>query len=177
MRVAVVGAGVSGLARSGGARVTVYEKEDYLGGHARTVAVEDADAGTVQLDLGFMVFNRMEDIFWEQLWRKRGCPRELYPDESSKDVTVSPELHVPNCDCGRPADVFQSRHPEFRTQRLVASTHAVVLMPMRGAFSFSGSMVQTSLTPDTSFSTIGEEGDIHESTSSGGFHLPLTPLQ
>ena len=66
MRVAVVGAGVSGLAaahelaRSGGARVTVYEKEDYLGGHARTVAVEDADAaGTVQLDLGFMVFNRV----------------------------------------------------------------------------------------------------------------------
>ena len=24
----------------------------------------------------------------------------------------------------------------------------------------------------TSFSTIGGEGDIHESTSSGGFHLP-----
>ena len=46
---------------------------------------------------------------------------------------------------------------------------------MRGAFSFSGSMVQTSLTLGTSFSTIGGEGDIHESTSSGGFHLPLTP--
>ena len=65
MRVAVVGAGVSGLAaahelaRSGGALVTVYEKEDSLGGHARTVAVEDAAAGTVHLDLGFMVFNRV----------------------------------------------------------------------------------------------------------------------
>ena len=46
---------------------------------------------------------------------------------------------------------------------------------MRGAFSFSGSTVQTSLTPGTSFSTIGGEGDIHESTSSGGFHLHLTP--
>ncbi|GJN04021.1 hypothetical protein PR202_ga21528 [Eleusine coracana subsp. coracana] len=63
MRVAVVGAGVSGLAaahelaRSGDARVTVYEKEDYLGGHARTVAV-DAGGGAVHLDLGFMVFNR-----------------------------------------------------------------------------------------------------------------------
>jgi cyclopropane-fatty-acyl-phospholipid synthase len=34
------------LARSGGARVTVYEKENYLGGHARTMAVEDA-AGTL----------------------------------------------------------------------------------------------------------------------------------
>ncbi|TVU05041.1 hypothetical protein EJB05_48189 [Eragrostis curvula] len=64
MRVAVVGAGVSGLAaahelaRSGNARVTVYEKEDYLGGHARTVAVDDGAGGTVHLDLGFMVFNR-----------------------------------------------------------------------------------------------------------------------
>jgi phytoene dehydrogenase-like protein len=67
MRVAVVGAGVSGLAAAhelalGGARVTVYEKEDCLGGHARTVAVEDAAAGTVHLDLGFMVFNRVRTI-------------------------------------------------------------------------------------------------------------------
>jgi cyclopropane-fatty-acyl-phospholipid synthase len=67
MRVAVVGAGVSGLAaahelaRSGGVRVAVYEKEDCLGGHARTVAVDDDAAGdtVVHLDLGFMVFNRV----------------------------------------------------------------------------------------------------------------------
>ncbi|GJN15699.1 hypothetical protein PR202_gb02635 [Eleusine coracana subsp. coracana] len=64
MRVAVVGAGVSGLAaahelaRSGDVRVTVYEKEDYLGGHARTVAVDAGGGGAVHLDLGFMVFNR-----------------------------------------------------------------------------------------------------------------------
>ena len=46
---------------------------------------------------------------------------------------------------------------------------------MRGAFSFSGSAVQTSLTLGTSFSTIGVEGDIHVSTSSGGFHPPNPP--
>ena len=46
---------------------------------------------------------------------------------------------------------------------------------MGGAFSFSGSTVQRSLTLGTSFSTIGVEGDIHVSTSSSGFHLPLTP--
>jgi len=54
----------------------------------------------------------MEDMFREQLWRKRGRPRELYPDESSKDAPVPPDLPVPNCDYGRPADVFQSRYPD-----------------------------------------------------------------
>lgn len=61
-RVAVVGSGVSGLVSAymlveGGAEVVLYEKEDYLGGHAKTVTVD----GT-QLDLGFMVFNRVSHI-------------------------------------------------------------------------------------------------------------------
>ncbi|GJN40790.1 hypothetical protein PR202_gn00092 [Eleusine coracana subsp. coracana] len=62
MRVAVVGAGLSGLAaahelaRSGCADVTLYEKENYLGGQAKTVAVDDG--GTGNIDLGLMVFNR-----------------------------------------------------------------------------------------------------------------------
>ncbi|XP_066381092.1 uncharacterized protein [Miscanthus floridulus] len=60
----------------------------------------------------------------------------------------------------------------IQTQRRVASTHAVVLMTMRGAFSFSGSTIQTCLILGTSFSTIGLEKDIHVSTSSGGFHPP-----
>ncbi|XP_057733264.1 uncharacterized protein LOC130948525 isoform X1 [Arachis stenosperma] len=57
MRVAVVGGGISGLASAyalakEGVNVTVYEKEDYLGGHAKTVNVDGID-----LDLGFMLFN------------------------------------------------------------------------------------------------------------------------
>ena len=59
---------------------------------------------------------QMEDMFREQLWRKRGRPRELYPDESIKDASVPPELSIPNCDCGRPADVFQSRHVDTATR-------------------------------------------------------------
>ncbi|KAL0456951.1 UNVERIFIED_CONTAM: Tuberculostearic acid methyltransferase UfaA1 [Sesamum latifolium] len=59
MRVAVVGAGVSGLTAAyilakDGAEVVIYEKEDTLGGQAKTVTVN----GT-PLDLGFMVFSRM----------------------------------------------------------------------------------------------------------------------
>jgi predicted NAD/FAD-binding protein len=68
MRVAVVGGGLSGLvaahelARSGGVRVTVYEKEDYLGG-AKTVAVDGGAAGGhVVVDLGLMVFNPVRNM-------------------------------------------------------------------------------------------------------------------
>ncbi|KAI4368428.1 hypothetical protein MLD38_016985 [Melastoma candidum] len=58
-RVAVVGAGVSGLVAayelaSAGVEVSLFEQEDYLGGHARTVTLDG-----VELDLGFMVFNRV----------------------------------------------------------------------------------------------------------------------
>ena len=42
---------------------------------------------------------------------KTGCPRELYPDASSKDAPVPPDLPIPNCDCGFPAHIFQSKHP------------------------------------------------------------------
>jgi hypothetical protein len=46
------------------------------------------------------------------LWRKQGHPRELYPDASTKDAPVSPDLPVPNYDCGCATEVFQSRHPD-----------------------------------------------------------------
>ncbi|MED6194134.1 hypothetical protein PIB30_025690 [Stylosanthes scabra] len=57
MRVAVVGGGITGLVSAytlakHGVSVTLYEKEDYLGGHAKTVNVEG-----LELDLGFMVIN------------------------------------------------------------------------------------------------------------------------
>eukprot|EP01018_Ginkgo_biloba_P030445 Gb_22956 [translate_table: standard] len=59
MRVAVVGAGVSGLVAAytlarAGVHVVLYEKEDYLGGHAHTLCVDGID-----IDLGFMVCNRV----------------------------------------------------------------------------------------------------------------------
>jgi hypothetical protein len=44
--------------------------------------------------------------------KKRGRPRELYDHASSVDGPVSPDLPIPNCDCGVPAHVFQSKHPE-----------------------------------------------------------------
>lgn len=61
MRVAVIGAGVAGLVASHRLSkdhaVTLFEAEDYLGGHTCTVDVT-AEGKTCPADTGFMVFNR-----------------------------------------------------------------------------------------------------------------------
>lgn len=60
MKVAVIGSGISGLgsayvlANQGVEELVLYEKEESLGGHAKTVRFDGVD-----LDLGFMVFNRV----------------------------------------------------------------------------------------------------------------------
>ncbi|PRQ36739.1 putative cyclopropane-fatty-acyl-phospholipid synthase [Rosa chinensis] len=59
MKVAVIGSGISGLVSAyvlakEGVEVVLYEKKDYLGGHARTITYDGVD-----LDLGLMVFNHV----------------------------------------------------------------------------------------------------------------------
>jgi predicted NAD/FAD-binding protein/DUF1365 family protein len=69
-RVAVVGAGVSGLtaayllART--SAVTVYESESRLGGHAHTHDIDDPSGRTLAVDTGFIVHN---DRTYPQLLR------------------------------------------------------------------------------------------------------------
>ncbi|XP_020093172.1 uncharacterized protein LOC109713480 [Ananas comosus] len=75
-RVAVVGAGISGMAAAyalakAGAEVVVYEKEDFLGGHAKTVAVDSVD-----VDLGFMLFNRVTYPNMMELFESLGVEME-----------------------------------------------------------------------------------------------------
>lgn len=60
MKIAVIGAGISGM---GAAYllaphhdITVYEKNNYIGGHSRTINVADK-ASTTPVDTGFIVFN------------------------------------------------------------------------------------------------------------------------
>ena len=48
----------------------------------------------------------MQEMYQEEFWRKRGRPRELYPDASSKDAPVLSDLPVPNYDCGFPEPYF-----------------------------------------------------------------------
>ena len=59
-RIAVVGAGISGLASawllSHDYQVTLFEAGSYLGGHTNTVDVE-LEGKTHPVDTGFLVFN------------------------------------------------------------------------------------------------------------------------
>ncbi|CAK7327300.1 unnamed protein product [Dovyalis caffra] len=77
MRVAVVGAGISGLVSAyvlakAGVEVVLYEKEEYLGGHAKTVSFDGVD-----LDLGFMVFNRVTYPNMMEFFESLGIDMEL----------------------------------------------------------------------------------------------------
>jgi predicted NAD/FAD-binding protein len=60
LRIAVVGTGISGLAAawllSRRHKVTVYEKDDRVGGHTNTVTL-DRPSGPVNVDTGFIVYN------------------------------------------------------------------------------------------------------------------------
>lgn len=60
MRIAIIGAGISGLSAAYALKdahdVTLFEKEPRLGGHANTLTV-DYDGARIPVDTGFMVFN------------------------------------------------------------------------------------------------------------------------
>jgi len=62
MKIAVVGAGISGLSAayylSKKHKVDLFEKENQFGGHANTLKVSYANNKKIDVDIGFMVFNK-----------------------------------------------------------------------------------------------------------------------
>ena len=67
----------------------------------------------------------MQEMYREEFWRKRGRPRELYPDASSKDAPVPPDLLSQTVTVVSQPMFFNQN---IRTQPRVASTHVVGLM-------------------------------------------------
>ncbi|KAG5378543.1 hypothetical protein IGI04_026385 [Brassica rapa subsp. trilocularis] len=78
MKVAVIGSGISGLgsayvlATQGVEELVLYEKEESLGGHAKTVRCDGVD-----LDLGFMVFNRVTYPNMMEFFENLGVDMEI----------------------------------------------------------------------------------------------------
>lgn len=82
-RIAVVGAGISGLSAawllSRRHKVTLYEADNRLGGHANTIDVETPD-GMVAVDTGFIVYNEVNYPDLTALFRHLGvatAPTEM----------------------------------------------------------------------------------------------------
>jgi uncharacterized protein len=88
MRIAVVGAGVSGLVVAHllhrDHQVTVFEAADYAGGHTNTVRVDTADE-TLYVDSGFIVFNDRNYPSFERLLQRLGV--EWQPSVMSFSVS------------------------------------------------------------------------------------------
>lgn len=79
MKIAIIGTGISGL---GAAYImhphhdiTVYEKNNYIGGHSRTIDVK-TPAGSVPVDTGFIVFNHRNYPHLTALFEKAGVKTE-----------------------------------------------------------------------------------------------------
>lgn len=72
-RIAIIGSGVSGMSAawmlSRKHKVVLFEAEDRTGGHVCTVPVEDPN-GTLQVDVGFIVFNDRTYPHFQQLLKQ-----------------------------------------------------------------------------------------------------------
>ncbi|NDF12493.1 MAG: FAD-dependent oxidoreductase [Proteobacteria bacterium] len=79
MKLAVVGSGIAGMGAAWLLRrkydVTVYEKNDYIGGHSRTIQV-NYDNKPISVDTGFIVFNHKNYPNLTQLFKHLGVAVE-----------------------------------------------------------------------------------------------------
>lgn len=79
MKIAIIGAGISGLGAAwllrGQHDITVFDKNDYIGGHSRTIDIVTQD-GITPVDTGFIVFNDWNYPNITALFDRIGVPYE-----------------------------------------------------------------------------------------------------
>jgi len=77
MKIAVIGTGISGMSAAyllaPQHDVTVYEKNDYIGGHSRTITLPKTGAD-IAVDTGFIVFNHLNYPLLTGLFAHLGVP-------------------------------------------------------------------------------------------------------
>jgi predicted NAD/FAD-binding protein len=90
MRIAIIGSGIAGLSAAWllnrRHQVTLYERNDYFGGHTNTRSVE-TQAGTVPVDTGFIVFNRRNYPLLTRLFEHLGV--QTQPTRMSFSVSAN----------------------------------------------------------------------------------------
>jgi len=88
MKIAIIGTGIAGMVAayllSDAHDITVYEANDYVGGHTNTVTVTTED-GIYAIDTGFIVFNEWTYPNFTTLLRKLGVATQ--PSTMSFSVT------------------------------------------------------------------------------------------
>lgn len=92
MKIAVVGSGIAGLSSAwklarAGHEISLFEANDYFGGHTHTVDVE-LDGLRYGVDTGFLVFNHRTYPHLVQLFR------DLQIDTSATDMSFSVKLPI-----------------------------------------------------------------------------------
>lgn len=101
--IAVIGAGVAGLTAafllSSRHHVTIFEKNEYLGGHTNTfVLTEGSDAG-IAIDTGFIVFNDRNYPTLQKLLSRlgiQGQPSDMSFSFSAEKGALEYSSYVPN---------------------------------------------------------------------------------
>jgi predicted NAD/FAD-binding protein len=108
MRVAIVGAGISGLAVAHLLHrehaVTVFDSAEYPGGHTNTIRV-DTPNETHQIDTGFIVFNDRNYPNFERLLRRLGVAWQA----SNMSFSVSEADGAFEYSSGSPNGLFATR--------------------------------------------------------------------
>jgi predicted NAD/FAD-binding protein len=113
MKIAIIGSGISGLGcaylLNQDHDITVYEKNDYIGGHSRTVDI-NVDEKTVPVDTGFIVFNYRNYPNLTGLFEHLNVPIE----KSDMSFGVSIDNGWLEYGTRRPLDIFAQRRNLLR---------------------------------------------------------------
>ncbi len=111
--LAIIGTGISGLGAASLLHphrdITVYEKNDYIGGHSRTVDVETQD-GVVAVDTGFIVFNKRNYPLLTRLFEYLNVPM------TKSDMSFGASIHDGWLEYGTQnlANIFAQKQNIFR---------------------------------------------------------------
>jgi predicted NAD/FAD-binding protein len=81
MKIAIIGSGISSLGAAYYLHkhhydITVFEKNNYIGGHSRTFDIKKNEHQTISVDTGFIVFNKQNYPYLVKLFDETGVGYE-----------------------------------------------------------------------------------------------------